>query len=42
MIKMKIKFLSKREINSLVEEIINASLISDIPKIKQIKSFELN
>ena len=42
MIKMKIKFLSKREINSLVEEIINASLIFDIPKIKQIKSFELN
>ena len=39
---MKIKFLSKREINSLVERLIAISLISDTSKIKQIKSFELN
>ena len=38
---MKIKFLSKREINSLIEELNNISLISDLPKIKQVKSFEL-
>ena len=39
---MKIKFLSKREINSLVEKLIAISLIPDALKIKQIKSFELN
>lgn len=39
---MKIRFLSKREINSLIEELNNYSLIIDCPKIKQIKSFELN
>ena len=38
---MKIKFLSKREINSLIEELNNISLIPDLPKIKQVKSFEL-
>ena len=41
-IAMKIKFLSKREINSLLEELNNLSLISTLPKIKQVKSFELN
>ena len=40
--KMKIKILSKSEINSLVEKLIAISLISETPKIKQIKSFELN
>tara|TARA_B100000029_G_C17607360_1_gene967919 strand:- start:5040 stop:5531 length:492 start_codon:yes stop_codon:yes gene_type:complete len=39
---MKIKFLSKREINSLLEELNNLSLISTLPKLKQVKSFELN
>ena len=39
---MKIKFLSKREINSLIEELNNISLIPNLPKIKQVKSFELN
>ena len=38
---MKIKFLSKREINSLLEELDNISLIPNSPKIKQVKSFEL-
>ena len=38
---MKIKFLSKREINSLTEELNNILLIPDLPKIKQVKSFEL-
>ncbi len=38
---MKIKFLSKREINSLIEELDNISLIPDLPKIRQVKSFEL-
>ena len=38
---MKIKFLSKREINSLLEELNNLSLISTLPKLKQVKSFEL-
>lgn len=38
---MKIRFLSKREINSLLEELDNISLIPNSPKIKQVKSFEL-
>ena len=38
---MKIKFLSRREINSLLEELDNISLIPNSPKIKQVKSFEL-